>query len=224
MSSSASRRAPGGRVLSGDVARTLPTAPPVAAPGGTLRLFGAPEEVEEETDALEAARAEAFAEGVAQASADATAEAARRQAEATERAADALVAALAATAEARAALVAEATGDALTLCYELLGVVLGDEAVRKAVPAADTIQRVLALAPAGEDLLVRVPPGFPLDIAEIAPSVDPARVRVVEDRGVELGGCIVEAGACRIDGQIASALARVRAILDSSGAAVEETA
>ncbi len=223
MSSSARPHARGTRVLRGDLtAELLPAA--TVVPHESARRLLAPSGTPESADLLAAARAEAMAEGRAQGVADARAEAARRQAAAAERAAEALAAGVAQVGAARAAIVEEATRDALGLCCELLAVILGDEAVRRAVPPAEVLERALAIAPAGEDLVVRVPPGFPLDLGGLVSPADATRVRLVEDDRVESGGCVLEAGACRIDAQIATALGRVRAVLQTSGISAAESA
>jgi flagellar assembly protein FliH len=44
-----------------------------------------------------------------------------------------------------------------------------------------------------------------------------ASVKVVHDPAIEIGGCVVEAGPCRIDAQVGPAMERARALIDSVG-------
>ena len=107
----------------------------------------------------------------------------------------------------------QALEDAVELTYALARAILGDEAVAASLPARDAVARALRLAPEGEDLVVRVPPSSELSAADLIGLYDTARISIRTDATVEDGGCIVEAGACRIDTQISTALERVRKVL-----------
>jgi flagellar assembly protein FliH len=131
------------------------------------------------------------------------------------RAAERLAAAAADVGEQRTAVVAELVSDVVGLAFELLEVLVGREAALSDAPARDAVARALALAPEGDDLVVRVHPDSGLDVAEIEQLVTDPGVTVVHDADVEAGGCLVSVGPCRIDAQIAPALARVRACLES---------
>ena len=63
--------------------------------------------------------------------------------------------------------------------------------------------------------MVRVHPDGGIGVAEIEQLAADPRVTVVHDPDVEAGGCLVSVGPCHIDAQIAPALARVRACLES---------
>lgn len=203
------RPAPGPRVLRGTMASRLRSAETVAK---TPRLQAVADEDAIEAavaKAVEAARAEAYAEGYAAAESDAEAERHRAVAAAAAR----LCQAAEALATTRESLVAEVSEDALSLTYELARTIIGDEAVAASLPPASVVARALRLAPEGEDLLVRVPAQSELSAADLVGLVDTARISIREDPAVEPGGCVVEAGACRIDNQISTALERVRKVL-----------
>ncbi len=173
---------------------------------------------------LEQARQAGFADGhrAGLEAAATTAEGARLAA--ATRAAERLAAAAADVGEQRAAVVAELVTDVVGLAFELLEVVVGREAVLSETSAMDAVVRALALAPEGDDLVVRVHPDSGIDRAEIERLVADPGVTVVDDADVEIGGCLVSVGPCHIDAQIAPALARVRACLESlTPPAVEPT-
>lgn len=82
----------------------------------------------------------------------------------------------------------------------------------------DALHRALGLVPEGADLIIRLHPDdvvaaaeLPALVAEQAGVV--GQVQVVSDEHVEPGGCVVDAGPCRIDAQIGPALDRARQLL-----------
>jgi flagellar assembly protein FliH len=101
------------------------------------------------------------------------------------------------------------------------GAVAGDAgAAAGARPGAvvDALHRALGLVPEGADLIIRLHPDdvvaaaeLPALVAEQAGVV--GQVQVVSDEHVESGGCVVDAGPCRIDAQIGPALDRARQLL-----------
>lgn len=204
------------RVLRADDAVHLRHADTVVSQSEALLRVVAPEPEASVAETIERERAEAYAEGVAAGRAEALAEADLRRAEALADAVRVLREAAAAARRVRQALAREVTEDALELTYELARTLLDDEVVRSALPPQLAVARAIELAPEGEDLVVRLPPGSPLDLEALAPFCDPARISLREDAAVEVGGCIVEVGACRIDGQISTALERVRKVLDEA--------
>lgn len=203
------------RVLRSDANAHLPAADTVSSrQAAALRLLGDPSSEDAVgEDLLAEARAAGYAEGRADGRAEALAAAESARAAATEAAAHSLVQAVATLAATRQGLVEEVTADALSLTYDLLATILGDETVVSAVPPRDVVTRALALAPAGADLIVRVPPGFALSRDELGAVCDLERIELREDPSIAPGGCVIDAGACRIDAQLESALARVRAVL-----------
>jgi flagellar assembly protein FliH len=164
---------------------------------------------------LEQARQAGFADGHRAGLEEAMATAEGVRLAAASRAADRLAAAAADVGEQRAAVVAELVTDVVGLAFELLEILVGREAALSDAPARDAVVRALALAPEGDDLLVRVHPDSGIGVAEIEQLAADPRVTVIHDPDVEAGGCLVSVGPCHIDAQIAPALARVRACLES---------
>ena len=228
MSSSADR-ARRGRVVRGALAEAARPTEPVVTGGGDLRALAlelagrlgdlslpvdGATEAEERPDPVEVARAEGRAAGYAEGRADALAELEAARAQALAAAAEQLAEAANEAARTRQELVAEVTDDALALTYELARTLLGDGAVAASLPPRAAVEKALALAPEGRDLVVRISPASDLTADDLVGLCDPARVSIVADAAVEPGGCIVDVGACRIDTQISSALGRVRQVLD----------
>lgn len=81
-------------------------------------------------------------------------------------------------------------------------------------PAMAAVTRALRLIPEGEDLVVRVNPDDVLSVEEIQELVPESTVRILADPAIELGGCVVVAGACQVDAQIGPALTRARQVLE----------
>jgi flagellar assembly protein FliH len=116
----------------------------------------------------------------------------------------------------RAAAVNVAENDVLELALQLAAVIVGRELELGGAPWRDAIRRALQLAPAETEVRLRL---HPQDAAsaqaddELTAHLSPM-VRIVADPMVERSGAIAEAGSCRIDGQISSALERVREALN----------
>ncbi len=91
--------------------------------------------------------------------------------------------------------------------------VLEREIATAADPGREALQRALTLAPDHQTYLARLNPA---DIEAMGEYSDLAPGRVVElaaDPLVNRGGCVVEAGAARVDARIETALDRVREVL-----------
>jgi flagellar assembly protein FliH len=73
------------------------------------------------------------------------------------------------------------------------------------------VARALALLPGEVEVVIRMHPDEAACVED--PSDENRRVVIVPDPEVERGGCIADAGACRIDTQVSSALERVRRVL-----------
>src|SRR6476646_4364035 len=82
-------------------------------------------------------------------------------------------------------------------------------------PAREAVERALSLAPAGGVAVVRLHPDDVDAVAARGPLAPDRSLTLVPDPQVERGGCVVDAGERRIDGQIGPALERVRAVLES---------
>jgi flagellar assembly protein FliH len=111
-------------------------------------------------------------------------------------------------------VVDEVVGEAVDLAFDLLEVLVGDELAHRDSPVHSAVARAIALVPDADDIRVRVHPGTLLTTAELGAFASAGSVSVLPDPSVEPTGCVVEAGACRIDAQIGPALARVRNVLE----------
>jgi flagellar assembly protein FliH len=197
--------------------------PPTTSPRALRRLSHSPvvpTTYLSRTVDLEAVEAEAAAavrrgydEGYAEGLARAATVAAGLQMEESQRVAGALSAlscALAATEESERRLRGEIEAAAPKLAFSLLEALLGRELVLAATPGRDAITRVLALDEGLEPATVRLNPA---DVATLE-ALDLGRVlHVVADPSVESGGAVVEVGRAVLDGQLRSALERVRRVL-----------
>jgi flagellar assembly protein FliH len=190
--------------------------------GGDLDGLARLETPAELPDPLAAAREEGHAAGYAEGRAAALGELEAGRRRAVAAAAEQLAAAVVAVGRARQDLVEEGAQDAVELTYALARTILGDQLVAASLPPREAVARALRLAPEGRDLLVRVPPSCELTAADLVGLYDTARVSIQADPSVEAGGCVVEAGACRIDAQISTALERVRRVLDERRAGSPE--
>jgi flagellar assembly protein FliH len=106
------------------------------------------------------------------------------------------------------------------IAFELTRALVGRELAISTTPGRDAIARALKLAPERVALTVRVHPDElgTIDTAEVAPGRD---VTLVGDPTIALGGCIVDAGPCRIDAELEPALQRVRDALGLEAGCVE---
>lgn len=108
--------------------------------------------------------------------------------------------------------VAMGVTDVIELAYQLTEAFLQRE-LALGRPITETVARAMRLVPEGHDLVVRFHPGDPIDAEELIAMVPDVSVNVVTDPSVEAGGCVVTAGSCRVDTQLAPALARARQVL-----------
>jgi flagellar assembly protein FliH len=113
------------------------------------------------------------------------------------------------TQRAEAATVAES--EIATLAFSVAEAVLQRELQLAVAPGPEAVARALALLPGEVDVVVRMHPDDAACVDD--PSDDSRRVVIVPDAEVERGGCIADAGACRIDTQVSTALDRVRRVL-----------
>jgi flagellar assembly protein FliH len=165
---------------------------------------------------------EGFAQGLQEGVVAGWAEAERRLAEESDRRRTetaALVATLSAATERAVAadrlrlheLADELLDTALTLAEDVLG-----HDVRWSPSAGqDALRRALAVL--GDDVATFVARLHPDDVESLGASPGPAGAsfEVVADPTVGRGGCIVEAGAARVDARLGAAMARVRAALSA---------
>ncbi len=213
-----SSKSAGARILRGEAGRRAAVASlalevPLAGARGGIPL----------AEQLALARAEGFEAGRQEALREAAASTAAERAAQLRQLTDALTAAARAVATQRVDAVRVAEHDAVLLALELTEVVLGRELEVSRSVTVDALQRALALVPSGEDIVVRLHPDdlSVLDTGEgeWRALLPPGAVAVVADSAVEPGGCVLEAGACRVDAQIGPAMARARALLSAAGPA-----
>jgi len=207
------------RILRGEESRraaAMPLAHVSALAGATHRLTV--------PDRLETARAEGYVAGYEAATAEAAAGVEATRIAQLSRMADAMVSAVDSLAGARAEMVRVVEAEAVALAFELAEAIVRRELTLSSCVSVEAVTRAVALVPSGEDVVVRVHPGDAPDPADLQALLPEASVRVVADPAVESGGCVVEAGPCRIDAQIGPAIERARVLLremtDGSGAAV----
>ncbi|MDA8184548.1 MAG: FliH/SctL family protein, partial [Actinomycetota bacterium] len=182
-------------------------------------------------DRIEEARSDGYAAGYAagyaQGVAEARASAEERRVDLVARAAAALEEVAGAVAAGRASALAIAQQDTAELAFELTRTLVGHELALATSPGMDAVRRALDLAPSGVDLFVHLHPDEAAmlpdleTLPEVVRHLQGCRVTVVPDALVERGGCVIEAGACRIDAQIGSAMERVRRVLVDAGSPEE---
>jgi flagellar assembly protein FliH len=175
------------------------------------------------TERIEHARREAYDEGFRAGQEAARDRSQQAREESLRRGAEALRHAAAAVEVARANAITVVEEDAATLAVELARTLLDHELSRSDEEVTAAVRRALRLTTPGEDLVVRLHPDEMLDPSALEPYVTDCRISVVADAGVAPGGCVIDAGPCRIDAQIESALSRVRWALLSSGRSSSET-
>jgi flagellar assembly protein FliH len=140
-----------------------------------------------------------------------------------ERAATALREAADEVLEARLAACRVVEDEVARLAFELASVIVGRELELAQAPGLDALRRALRLVPDEDRLVVRLHPDD-LQAARQAAEQAVAGERVsgslelVADPDVERGGCVVEAGPCRIDAQVGPAIERVRKVLRGGSA------
>ncbi len=113
----------------------------------------------------------------------------------------------------QAGVVADVEQHVVRMAVEIAEAILGRELKTFDAPARDALARALKLAPAQADVVARVHPGDAAALNDVSEFSIDRTVTVVADDTVEPGGCVVDAGPCRIDAQVAPALARVREVL-----------
>lgn len=114
----------------------------------------------------------------------------------------------------RTRLIDEMTGEVAELAFAVVEAALGanlagGEGLRTA------LGRALELVPENEPITIRVHPDAVVNPEELRTIVGNVAVAIVPDPGVDLHGCVVEAGACRIDAQIPTAIERVARVFDT---------
>jgi flagellar assembly protein FliH len=164
-------------------------------------------------DPFEASRQTGYDEGYLAARTELEAASASATEADRRRVRSALADAAAAVGRTRIEAVATLTTDAVNLALELAEVFLQRELTLNDSVDVEAVARALSLAPVGEDLVVRLHPDHAVEVAEIEALAPGVTVKVIEDMGIERGGCVLEVGPCRIDTQVGPAIERARAVL-----------
>ncbi len=196
------------RIVRREDSADAPVVSLLSCPSGISGSHGA---ISEESEVE--ARHQAWQEGYDAAMAEFLAAAEVGRAAALRRLTESLVASADLVAARRREVVSLGEVEVVELACGLAEAILGQElsATRPALAAAT---RALRLIPEGEDIVVRVNPDDALGVEDIQELVPDSAVKVVGDPSIELGGCLVVAGACQVDAQISSALGRARQVLD----------
>jgi flagellar assembly protein FliH len=180
-----------------------------------------------EVDDAEARRAlverQGYDEGYAQGLAEARAEIDIARREESRRVATALSALERAASELRddaSRLRREMQASAPRLAFAILEQLLARELEVSANPGREAIVRALALDEGTSPVSVRLNPD---DVARLGEAADlglDREIVVVADPLIEIGGAVLETGGATLDGQLSTALARVRRVLlgDPEGA------
>lgn len=113
---------------------------------------------------------------------------------------------------------ADLTADAVDLALAIAEAVVGREIDAAIDPGRDALVRALQLAPDRGRLLARLNPVDLDRLGDVRAHLAGRDIELVADPAVERGGCLLQAGPARIDAQISSALARVRAELGTNWA------
>ena len=103
--------------------------------------------------------------------------------------------------------------DIVDLAYSVVEALLGRELELSSSATRESLRRCLSLAPDRGEVVARVHPDDLHNIDNVHELAPGRRVELVADPAIERGGSVVEVGACRIDGQLGPALARVRSVL-----------
>jgi flagellar biosynthesis/type III secretory pathway protein FliH len=215
MSSSTDGR-PQGRVVREKEGSTLPMAS-IASPRGTMIVYPSSNATGEGLDFAERLAVErraGFEEGRVAALSDAYLDVELKRSESVKAMTASVASACLAVARDRSGVVDEVVSEAVDLAFELTEMLLGEELSHRDSPVHAAVARAVAMAPDGQDLRIRIHPGATLTPDELAELSSVSSVTVVADSSIEPTGCVVEAGACRIDAQIRPALDRVRSVLE----------
>jgi flagellar assembly protein FliH len=152
------------------------------------------------------------AEGLARGEAEGTAKVARSALAAI----DALRVEVAAAMRAEEEELARVERDALDLALDMAEMVLGHHVATCDDPGTEALTRAMGAVGSSGSMVAHLhPDDLELMGAEI-PRSNPD-LELVADPGVGRGGCVLEAGPCRVDATLGSALGRLRRILTPEG-------
>jgi len=117
----------------------------------------------------------------------------------------------------RSKAVTVAEDSVAVLAFEVAEAVLQRELVLAAEPGQEAVARALRLVPPQVEVTVRLNPSDAENLGAALEGTDEEGrlLTIVADDSVEPGGCVLEAGTCRVDAQVGTALMRVRRLLAS---------
>jgi flagellar assembly protein FliH len=159
---------------------------------------------------------EGFEDGCAQGRTLAVEEAAQTRAHDTARARtalDALAGAVRAAHEADLRMRAEIQAAAPKLAFALLEELMARELWLATNPGREAVARVLALDEGTQPATIRMNPRDIETLGDIDATLSTREVTLVADANVEPGGAVVDIGKGTLDGQLSTALERVRDVL-----------
>jgi len=128
---------------------------------------------------------------------------------------DALLAAAAACNERQAVAWSDIEHQVVDLVFELTEALLGRELAHVSTPGRDALARALALMGDRGNVVARLHPDDVEALDDVADLVPGRTITIVADPGIERAGCVVEAGAMRVDAQLGPALDRAKRALRS---------
>jgi flagellar assembly protein FliH len=170
---------------------------------------------EDEIEAqIAAARAEGYEAGRQDVLAGPAVETDRARAEATVGLLASITTATEALVLDRNRLVDEMTAEVADLALAVVEVILGANLAGQD-ELRNALERALAIAPENEPITIRIHPAASIDPEELASLVTTDDVTIVADPTVDPHGCVVEAGASRIDAQISTVIGRVERVFDT---------
>lgn len=205
-----------------------PTLSLVSSPGAEDEAFDAPAVDPEVSAGYAAGYEEGYAEGHAEGKAVGYAEGYQRgNEEAADRALQfmqereaRLRDALSALAEAAAACNArqkaaidDIEDSIVSAIFDLAETVVGRELSHTRTPGRDALARALSLAKTHGPATARLHPDDLATVGDLADLVPGRTIELVADPEIEPGGCVLEAGAQRVDAQIGTAIARAKKAL-----------
>lgn len=126
---------------------------------------------------------------------------------------DALASAAAACNERQRAAIDDIEESIVSAIFDLAETVVGRELSHTRTPGRDALARALSLAKTHGPAVARLHPQDLETVGDLSELVPGRTIELVGDPSVEPGGCILEAGAQRVDAQIGTAIARAKQAL-----------
>ena len=115
--------------------------------------------------------------------------------------------------ERQSAAIDDIEGSIVAAIFDLAETVVGRELSHTRTPGRDAVARALAMAKTHGPATARLNPDDVESIGDLADLAPGRVIEIVADPAVEPGGCILEAGAQRVDAQIGTAIARAKKAL-----------